>query len=223
MKRELGSIRLLLLDLDGTLADTIESIREGVNLAMKKYGYPEKSYAEVRQAIGNGARELIRLSMPAEATADPAQVDRVFADYHAAYGTTYAHCTKCYDGIPESLGALREAGYTLAVLSNKQDIYVQELVKNLLPEGWIAIAMGQTDLPRKPDPTVPLMIAKELGFTPAETAFIGDSEVDVKTGQNAGMLTVACAWGYRDREDLEKAEPDCLLCEPKELQTLFLS
>ena len=223
MNREPKSCGLLIFDLDGTLADTIESIREGVNLAMDKYGYPQRSYEEVRRAIGNGARELIRLSMPAEAAADGALVDRVFADYHAFYGQTYSHCTECYEGISQALAALREAGYTLAVLSNKQDVYVKELVKNLLPEGWISIAMGQTELPKKPDPSVPLLIAERLGFSPAETVFIGDSEVDVKTGQNAGMVTVACAWGYRDVADLEASHPDHLLRSPHELPSLLLS
>lgn len=215
------TIKLLILDLDGTLADTIESIREGVNIAMNKYGYPERNYDEVRRAIGNGARELIRLSMPAPERSDAELVDRVFRDYHAAYGETYTHCTECYEGIPESLLTLKERGYTLAVLSNKQDVYVKELVKILLPEGLIASAAGQTDLPKKPDPTVPLMIASELGFAPSETAFIGDSEVDVLTGKNAGMLTVGCSWGYRDREVLVDSSADFVLDRPSELVEIF--
>ena len=215
------TIKLLILDLDGTLADTIESIREGVNIAMNKYGYPERNYDEVRRAIGNGARELIRLSMPEPERSDAELVDRVFRDYHAAYGETYTHCTECYEGIPESLLTLKERGYTLAVLSNKQDVYVKELVKILLPEGLIASAAGQTDLPKKPDPTVPLMIASELGFAPSETAFIGDSEVDVLTGKNAGMLTVGCSWGYRDREVLVDSSADFVLDRPSELVEIF--
>lgn len=212
-------VKLLILDLDGTLADTIESIREGVNIAMNKYGYPERSYDEIRRAIGNGARELIRLSLPEGSDAD--LVDRVFRDYHAAYGETYTHCTECYEGIPESLLALKERGYTLAVLSNKQDVYVKELVKILLPEGLISSAAGQTDLPKKPDPTVPLMIASSLGFAPSETAFIGDSEVDVLTGKNAGMLTVGCSWGYRDRPVLVESNADFVLDRPSELVEIF--
>ena len=212
-------IKLLILDLDGTLADTIESIREGVNIAMRKHGYPERSYEEIRRAIGNGARELIRLSLPEGLSKEV--VDTVFRDYHEAYGETYTHCTECYDGIPESLLTLRERGYTLAVLSNKQDVYVKELVKILLPEGLVASAAGQTDLPKKPDPTVPLMIADTLGFAPKETAFIGDSEVDVLTGKNAGMLTVGCSWGYRDREVLVESRADFVLDHPSELVEIF--
>lgn len=214
-------IRLLIFDLDGTLADTIDSIREGVNLAMRKYHFPERSYEEVRLAIGNGSRELIRLSMPADAAADGALVDRVLSDYNVFYGETYSHCRSCYDGMLESLLCLKERGYTLAVLSNKQDVYVKALVRELLPEGLISLAAGQTDLPKKPDPTVPWMMAERLGFSSAQTAFIGDSEVDVATARNACMMAVGCSWGYRDRAILSDSGADCLLDEPRELMDLF--
>ncbi len=216
-------IGLLILDLDGTLADTIGSIRDGVNLAMRKYGYPERSYEQVRAAIGNGARELIRRSMPAEAAADGELVNRVFADYHRMYGQTFLNCKSCYEGIPEALTALKERGFTLAVLSNKQDVYVRGLVKSLFPEGLISYAEGQTEKPKKPDPTVPLEIASELGFAPHETAFLGDSEVDVQTGLNAGMLALGCAWGYRDPALLIETGAHYLLEHPSEIAELFLS
>ena len=213
--------RLLIFDLDGTLADTIESIREDVNLAMRKYGFPERSYEEVREAIGNGARNLIYRSMPTEKAEDGELVGRVFFDYHAFYGQTFAHCDHCYDGIVEALCELKRRGYTIAVLSNKQDEYVRALVKNLIPEGVVSVAMGQTELPKKPDPTVPLLIAAGLGFAPAETAFIGDSEVDVQTGLNAGMVTVGCSWGYRPRSLLVQTGAHAVLDQPTELLKLF--
>ena len=218
-----AGIRLLILDLDGTLADTIGSIRDGVNLAMRKYGFPEKTYEDVRIAIGNGARELIRRSVPACVAEDKELVDRVFADYHELYGETYLHCDTCYEGIMESLTALKEQGYTLAVLSNKQDVYVKGLVKALFPEGMISYAEGQSEKPKKPDPTVPLEICERLGFSPAETAFLGDSEVDVQTGLNAGMLSVGCGWGYRDAELLVETGAHVLLAEPSEIAPLFLN
>ena len=148
-------------------------------------------------------------------------IDDMWGEVRDFYGETYTHCTECYAGIPESLLTLKARGYTLAVLSNKQDVYVKELVKILLPEGLVASAAGQTDLPKKPDPTVPLMIASSLGFAPSETAFIGDSEVDVLTGKNAGMLTVGCSWGYRDREVLVESQADFVLDRPSELVEIF--
>ena len=215
------NIRLLIFDLDGTLADTIGTIREGVNMAMEKHGFPPKSYDETRLNIGSGARDLIRRSMPPYAAADEELFERVYADYDRFYEITCEHCKECYGGMVEALEALKKRGYTLAVLSNKQDRFVKTMVKNILPEGLVSLTMGQTELPRKPDPTVPLMIAEELGFKPSQTAFVGDSDVDVETGKNAGMLSVGCAWGYRGRDVLEKADADIVIDEPRELSVLF--
>ena len=217
-----AKIRLLMLDLDGTIADTIYSIRDGVNMAMRKFGFPEKDYEQTRLNIGNGAKDLIRRSMPEDKAKDDVLFSEVF-DYYdkSCYSVTYKDCKECYGGMVETLVELKRRGYTLAVLSNKQDNYVQVMVKELLPEGLISLVMGQTELPKKPDPTVPLMIAKELGFEPSEAAFIGDSDTDILTGKNAGMFTVGCAWGYRGRKVLEAAEADAVLDSPVELSDIF--
>ncbi|MBQ9783431.1 MAG: HAD family hydrolase [Clostridia bacterium] len=211
---------LLIFDLDGTLADTIGGIRDGVNLAMQKYGYPQRSYEEIRLAIGNGARELIRRSVPTDTSKDTALVDRVYEDYNLFYGQTYGNCQP-YEGIRECLATLRERGYTLAVLSNKQDAYVKAMTVEIFGEELFSYIAGQTELPRKPDPTVPLLIASSLNFSPAGTAFVGDSDVDVQTGRNAGMLAVGCSWGYRDRSALIEKGAHAVVDAPMELAELF--
>ncbi len=199
-------IKLLIFDLDGTIADTIYGIRDGVNLAMDKYSLPRRDYEQIRKAIGNGSRELIRLSIPEDRRLDSAFVDTVHADYDSLYERTYANLDGCYPYMREALHTLHARGYTLAVLSNKQDEYVKKIVDMLFPDGIISLAAGQTKLPKKPDATVPHMIAKMFGAQPQECAFIGDSEVDVQTAKNAGMYSVACAWGYRPREALTGAD-----------------
>jgi len=214
-------IKALIFDLDGTLADTIESIREAVNLTMEHFGYPIRSYEEVRLAIGSGARNLIAKTMPAEASQDDMQVDRVFAYYDEVYATTYLHADHCYEGMKEAVEELNRRGYRIAVLSNKQDVYVKALCQSLFMPEVIQIAQGQTELPHKPDPTVPLMIAKELGVQSAECAFVGDSDVDIYTAQNAGMLAVGCAWGYRGEEVLLECGADLILHHPSALTEIF--
>ncbi len=211
--------KLLIFDLDGTIADTIWSIRDGVNLAMDKYGLPRRDYEDIRRAIGNGARELIRLSVPEDKRADTRLVDSVFADYDKLYARTYANVDGCYPNMSEAIRTLRDRGYIIAVLSNKQDLYVKKIIEMLFPDGTVSLAAGQTELPKKPDPTVPLMIADTFGVTAADCAFIGDSEVDVKTAKNAGMTSVACAWGYRPREAL--ADADRVIDGAEELLSIF--
>ncbi len=220
-ERQTMKKKLLMLDLDGTIADTIWSIREAVNLTLAKHGYPEKSYEEIRVAIGNGARNLIRRSLPTEVAANEENVTRVLSEYDVLYGETYDHVNGCYEGMCEALHTLYDKGYKIAVLSNKQDAYVKKIVEILFPDGIIAYVQGQTELPIKPDPTVSLMIARTLGISPEDAAFIGDSDVDIITGKNAGMLAVGCAWGYRGRAVLEQADADYVLEHPSELLTLF--
>ncbi len=212
-------LKLAIFDLDGTLADSIYSIRDAVNMAMDKYGLPRRDYEQIRTAIGNGARELIRLSIPEDKRCDAEFVARVFHDYDRLYALTYDKVEGCYDGMFEAVHALRDSGCTVAVLSNKQDEYVKKIVDLLFPDGTVSFAAGQTELPKKPDPTVPLMIADMFGAAPCECAFIGDSDVDVRTGKNAGMMTVACTWGYRPREVL--ADADFLVDSAEELLSVL--
>ena len=211
--------RLLIFDLDGTIADTIYSIRDGLNMALDKYGFPQRNYEQTRAAIGNGARELIRLSLPEDKRSDASLIDQVLADYDRFYEQTYANLDGTYDGVDTAIKMLIERGCKIAVLSNKQDAYVQKIVPLLFPDGEITYAMGQTDLPKKPDPTVPLMIAAEFGAIAEECAFIGDSDVDVLTAKNSGMYSVAVTWGYRPRSEL--LEADALVDNADELLSLF--
>ena len=211
--------KLLIFDLDGTIADTIYSIRDGVNLAMQKYGLPERSYEDTKRFIGNGARELIRLCVPKQVNDDADLFERVLADYDAFYGQTYDRVQSCYEGMESTLRTLKARGYLLAVLSNKQDEYVKKIIDLLFEKDFFADVRGQTELPRKPDPTVPHIIADRLGVRYEDCAFIGDSDVDVITGKNASMMTVGCSWGYRPREALGDA--DIIVDSPCELLGVF--
>lgn len=213
------STKLLIFDLDGTLADTLISIRDSVNMALEKYQLPLRTYDEVMWAIGNGARELMRRSVPAELSTDQAFIDRIYEDYTEAYNKTFANIDGCYPFVSEVLHTLKERGYTLAVLSNKPDFYTKRIVETLFSDGTVSFAAGQTSLPRKPDPTVPLMIAERFGASPSECAFIGDSDVDVMTAKNSGMTAVACSWGYRPKEALQDA--DYIIDDARELLSIF--
>lgn len=212
--------KLLIFDLDGTIADTIWSIRDALNLALSLHRYDSRSYDEVRRAIGNGAYELVRKSLPDGAGEDRAEVLSVLADYDRLYGTTYSNVDGCYDGMMDTLISLKNKGYILAVLSNKQDAYVKKIVDLLFEDGFISYAQGQRDdLPKKPDPTAPRMIAELFAVDTDDCAFIGDSEVDVLTAKNADMTAIGCSWGYRPAESLTDA--DIIANDPRELDEIF--
>ena len=213
--------KLLIFDLDGTLADTLTTIRDAVNMCMEHFGYPTLDLVQTRRNVGDGVKLLIQRSLPKEAILIDGELDRVLEYFRGCYLKTHDNIDDCYDGLKEIIYELKSKGYGLAVLSNKPDHLVKNIISKLFDEGTFGISMGQTELPKKPEPDVPLMIAKQLGYTPDETCFIGDSEVDIKTAQNAGMTSVAVTWGFRDREELISLNPDVLIDTPSQLRKFF--
>ena len=210
-------IKAIIFDLDGTVADTISAIREGVNLTMEQFGYPTHTDADIRRFINHGARELIRQAMPEAVSTDPARVDEVLQVYHGMYDKTYTHTNLCYEGMVDAMAELAKT-HKLAILSNKQDRMVKGLAAQLLPAGVISIAQGQVEgVPVKPDPTVVWQICRALGVAPAECAFVGDSDVDMHTAINAHCLPVGVSWGYRSEDVLRKAGAQIIVHTPAEL------
>ncbi len=198
--------KLLIFDLDGTLANTLYTITDAVNMCLDHFCYPQQSLEQVCQNIGNGARVLLEKSLPSEVAKDSERFATAMEYFNECYLKTHDNIDGCYDGVYELVCDLHAQGYKLAVLSNKPDRLVKSIIKKLFSEGMFICVEGQTDLPRKPDPTVPLMMAKRCGASADNCFFIGDSEVDVKTAKNAGMHAIAVSWGFRDRALLEGAE-----------------
>ena len=214
-------IKAIIFDLDGTVADTISTIREGVNLTMEQLGYPTHTDADVRRFINHGARELIRQALPSDVRTDPARVDEALDVYQGMYERTYKNTNLCYDGMVEAMTELAKS-YQLAILSNKQDRMVKGLAAQLLPAGVVRIAQGQVEgVPTKPDPTAVWGICRALGVDPSECAFVGDSDVDMHTAINAGCLPVGVEWGYRGADVLDAAGAEVLVKTPGELTKTF--
>ncbi len=216
-------IRAVIFDLDGTIANTISAIREGVNLTMEKYGYPKHDDAAILTFINNGARELIRRAMPAEYREDEALVSRVLADYDALYGTVYLHTDRTYDGIGELVAELHDSlGLKIAVLSNKQDPFVKALTAQLLPTCHCEAAQGVIyGKPTKPDRYLADLVAQKLGVSAEECVMVGDSDVDIRTAENAGMTHIGVSWGYRDEAFLRERGAKRVAATPAELLDLI--
>ncbi len=216
------NIKAVIFDLDGTIADTIDAIQHGINLTMREFGYPESTREDVLAHINNGARQLIRLSLPQALQENEEKLDEALALYNQMYTKVYTETDTPYDGIPEVFKELHKRGYRLAVLSNKQDAFVPVLAEILLPKRTYLVARGQrVGAPVKPDPKVAFEIASLLGVLPSECALVGDSNVDMKTAKNAGMTAVGVSWGYRSIEVLQEAGADAIVHKPSDLLKLF--
>ncbi len=214
--------RAIVFDFDGTIADTIPAIREGLNLTMEKYGYPTHDDAAVRRFINNGARELVRAAMPEALRGDEALVGQVLADYDAFYGTTYHHTERAYRGMAELIAAWHDAGVKIGVLSNKQDCFVSLLSHQVLQKGSFDAAQGMLPgKPSKPHPFLSERLAASLGVSPSECILVGDSDVDIRTAQNAGMCHIGVTWGYRNEAFLREGGATRLAHTPNELNEIL--
>lgn len=214
-------VKAIIFDLDGTLVDTIESIRAAINNTLRHYSFPEQSYEEVRKAIGSGARNLVLRVIPESERANERLIGDLLNHYNGEYETTFRMADSCYPGMRETLEDLSRRGYKIAILSNKPDRFVKEMADMLFPGGEILCARGQSALPIKPDPTSALQVARILGVPPESCAFVGDSDVDIMTAKNARMRSVGVSWGYRGAEVLRESGADVIINRPEELLTLF--
>jgi phosphoglycolate phosphatase len=196
----MAGYRLCIFDLDGTLLDTLEDLKDGVNAALSHFGFPERSLDEVRRFVGNGIRNLMIRAVPG-GEEEPRFEDIFlwFKDYYTR------HCmekTREYEGISELFTALSEKDIAIAVLSNKNDEAVKELIAHYFP-GRVRYALGHRKNSRiKPAPDAVFAIMEALDISPAETVYIGDSDVDIKTAENAGVDCISVDWGFRDRDFL---------------------
>lgn len=184
----------ILWDLDGTLLNTLEDLADGTNAAMDHFGFPRRTLEEVRRFVGNGAKRLLEQAVPEETPHEKVEEALVwFQGYYAE------HCqikTRPYEGVLEALRQLKTMGYPMAVVSNKPDRAVKPLAAEYFPGLY---ARGESvDCPRKPAPDMVFKAMEVLGIK--KCIYVGDSEVDVLTAQNAGMPCLSVLWGFRDKE-----------------------
>lgn len=193
--------KLIIFDLDGTLLDTLSDLHGAVAYALKREALPTRSIDEVRGFVGNGIRKLIERAVPAGSSAE--LTGRVFDAFCEYYG---AHCmdlTAPYPGIAELLKLLKRQGYRLGVVSNKADAPVKALIQHYFPDVFDCVTGERMGVRRKPAPDSVLETMRTLSAQKAETLYIGDSEVDRQTAENAGCECVLVSWGFKDRAFLE--------------------
>lgn len=209
-----------LFDLDGTLLDTLEDILAAANYSLREMGYPERTLSEMRRFVGNGAEMQVRRALGEHASEE--NVAHGLALYKPYYAS---HCqvhTKPYNGVCALMERLHAAGMRLAVVSNKPDEAVKPLVAQYF--GSLAdIAMGETpQRRRKPAPDMVNDALAALGAEKESAVYIGDSEVDIETAQNAGLACISVSWGFRDEAQLIAAGAQTIARDAGELEALLL-
>ena len=210
-------IDTVVFDLDGTLLDTLDDLRDAANHVLEKHGLPTVDSDQTRTAVGNGLRVMMkRIVREGEAHPEFEEILDEFVGYYKEHSSVK---TKPYDGIIEAMRKFSAAGYKLAIVSNKPDVAVKELAKYYFGEFEIA-ASGENEkagIPKKPSPEMVFESLKTLGTDSAHAVYVGDSDVDILTARNSGMPCISVSWGFRTRDQLETSGASHIISSPCEL------
>ena len=222
-------IKACLFDLDGTLLNTLMSIRYYVNKNISKYGIREISEAETRVFVGNGARVLIEnifndrgLDLNERETRE--LCERILDSYVKEYDSDYAYLTEPYDGIVGLVERLAAKNIKLAVISNKPDSTVKGLINKFFDDSFLIVEGASERMPLKPKAEWPLDICKRLGVLPSEVMYVGDTSTDMQTAKNFGAgIAVGVLWGFRDEDELVKNGADVIVGSADEIYDLAVN
>lgn len=210
---------LIIFDLDGTLINTIDDLGQACNHALSACGFPTHTIEDYPRLVGNGINKLIERALP-EQHRNETTVLRLRDYFVPFYNKHNCDLTRPYNGIPELLKALKAAGNTLAVASNKYQAATEKIVAHFFPNTFDVVLGERVDVPRKPDPQIVWDILASLPSTinhKPSTLYVGDSLVDAATAKAANLPFVACTWGFCTKEQLLTAQPDYMITHPLEL------
>ena len=198
-------MKTLIFDLDGTILDTLQDLKNAVNHGLNFYNLPEKDLEFVRKAIGNGTTVLIKRCTPSSLNDDERlKVFNVFKTYYLEH---YADYTKPYPGIKELLEKLHDK-VRLAVVSNKDNDLTNKIIRKEFGNLFNIVQGSYLDHPKKPDPYLINKIIKENNINKEDCLYIGDTNIDKESATNAGLPYLLVNYGYRTKEELEKMCPE---------------
>lgn len=209
-------IKLMIFDLDGTLIDSLADIADAANQALQSHFFPTHPIDSYRYFVGNGLQNLIRRIVPPQ-TSDM-DLKGISDGFKKNYSRNWNNQTQPYPGIIKMLYSLNEKGVGTAILSNKPHSFTAACVEEFFPlQPFVSVYGQQPIIPLKPEPGGALRIAEEYNCPAQNCLFIGDTSVDIKTGNAAGMTTMGVTWGFRDRSELVKAGADIIINKPEEI------
>ena len=207
--------RAAVFDLDGTLLNTLADLADSGNELLASYGMAPHPEPAFRYFVGNGSRKLMERILPGKS---PEQIDEALGRYKAIYEKHLTAKTTPYEGISETLSALKVRGVRMAVCTNKHISAAEALIRKYFPADTFDTFEGdRPGVPRKPDPAHVRIVLEKMGVRPEETVYLGDSGVDMQTAVNAGALPVGVLWGFREKDELMENGAQILLSKPSEL------
>ncbi len=210
--------KAVIFDLDGTLSDSIQSIKYSGDKAMEAFGYGPFSVEQYKYFVGDGAANLVRRALEAGGDTKLSHFEEAYGLYRDIFKENCMFRVRPYEGIRELLAALKAQEVKIAVLSNKPHAETVNVIESLFGKGCFDVIQGQKEnVAIKPNPEGAFRILALLGLDTSEVVYLGDTATDMKTGKNAGFFTVGALWGFRDRQELEENGADAIISHPLEL------
>lgn len=207
-----------IFDLDGTLINSIKAMTYSVNLTLKENNLGSIDDDNCKVFVGDGYKKLIERALIYCGDKELKYYDESLVLYQKYFKEHCLHGVKAYDGIKDMLSELKKRNIKIAVLSNKPHERTLDNVNAIFGENYFNRVYGEREnIKIKPDPEGALLIAKELGVSPEECLYFGDTNTDMKTGISAKMDTIGVAWGFRTIEELESYNPMKIIKNPKEI------
>ncbi len=209
--------KAVIFDLDGTLVNTIKDIANSMNRVLKQMNLPNHPIEDYRYFVGAGLKELCRRVLPQEMQNEE-NVLKFRELFNLDYDKNWHNDTTAYPGIEELLEYLFSQNKTIAILSNKPDKFCKLFVEHFFPEVEFAMVRGNFDnIPAKPHPAGGEYIINALQIKAQDVLFVGDSNIDIQTAINCKFTAIGAEWGFRTKEELEKAGADFIFANPYEL------
>jgi phosphoglycolate phosphatase len=216
--------KMILLDVDGTLVDSVPDLAFCVDAMMERLGRPPHGDAAVRDWVGNGVERLVRRALIGQLDGEPDEADfeRALPIFLELYRENTSGRSFLYPGIREGLGYLQGAGYPLGCVTNKVAQFTEPLLRDLGVRDYFDIVVSGDTLPRKkPDPLPLLHAAEHFGVSPRDALMVGDSVSDVKAARAAGFGIICVSYGYNHGVDIRTAEPDAVIDSLIEIRGLL--
>lgn len=220
----LGRPEMVLLDLDGTLVDSVPDLAWCVDVMMRTLGLPERGEAEVRNWVGNGVERLVRRALTGrlDGEPDPELFERAYPVFLECYAENTSRRSRLYPGVREGLDWLRAQGYPLGCVTNKAARFTEPLLQALGIRDYFGIVVSGDSLPKKkPDPLPLLHAAEHFGAAPERSLLVGDSISDVRAARAAGFRVACVRYGYNHGQDIRTAQPDAVIDRLDELRGLI--
>ena len=216
--------KLVLIDVDGTLVDSVPDLAYCVDEMMKQLGMAEHGEAKVREWVGNGVERLVRRALIGQLDGEPD--DKLFHKAYPIFLQLYAENTSkrsvLFPGVQAALAYLKSADYKLGCVTNKAEQFTLPLLKDLgIYDNFEIVVSGDTLPKKKPDPLPLLHVAEHFGIEPADSLMLGDSVSDVKAARAAGFQIICMTYGYNHGMDIREAQPDAVVDSMAEVEGLL--